>query len=58
MGDTQADGTYTGPYWQNHDYFVPHYSNNDNLCTIGPLEYDTAWGPPNDSNTISFKQSS
>ena len=57
MGDTQGNGVYTGPYWQTHDYLVLlGYYTDDVLATIGPLEYNTTYGPPDDSNTIYFQQ--
>lgn len=53
MGDTQGNGTYTGPYWQTHDYAILcRYLTNIPFISLGPLNYDTTYGPPNDSNTI------
>jgi hypothetical protein len=54
MGDTETNGTYTGPYWQTNDYFVEHacVSPFPQLSHPGPLIYDTTYGPPDDSNTI------
>lgn len=54
LGDTQANGTYTGPYWQTHDYALQENNAYCGMVYIGPLQYNTVWGPPNDSNTMSY----
>jgi hypothetical protein len=54
MGDTQSNGAYTGPYWQTHDYFLQEDNEGIGMLTIGPLQYNTTFGPPNDSNTITW----
>ena len=56
MGDTESNGTYTGPYWQTNDYYtllqcVSPYSI---AAYPGPLIYNTTYGPPNNSNTITW----
>ena len=58
MGDTDlVTGSYDGPYWQQHDYSVAYDNSGYNLMNIGGLVYNSAYGPPNDSNTITWARS-
>ncbi len=54
MGDTQGNGTYTGPFWQTHDFTKLQNNNGQNLVSVGPLIYNTTFGPPDDSNEITW----
>lgn len=59
MGATGHAG-YNGPYWQTHDYFTLVACDNflctgtHNLINIGSLIYNTTFGPPNDSNSLTW----
>jgi hypothetical protein len=54
MGDTEWNGTYTGPYWQTYDnhYLKACVSPYHVVADDSPLQYDTTYGPPDDSGTI------
>lgn len=63
MGATGSGG-YNGPYWQTHDYYslvnctgFPCF-NQHTLINIGPLVVNSQFGPPNDSNSLTWAASS